>query len=519
MSYRTKKSIPTPGGILPGDVMYEQIAVGLSSQFIRYAKGKTPTVEPFISVGESVLYTPLQPSFWPLPEKPKPYGSDQELWDTIKDYVWIHVDMENPIHYDIYAAWVLTTWRMEGYDATSYLHFHGPTTSGKTRALNVLKQLCYRSITAINLTGPVLFRTINRYHPTFLVDEFEVYSDMKEQKADILGVLRAGQKRDSFILRLVKVGGEYEEKPFWLFGPKAVASIMRLPGAALESRCIRIPMSKATRKVRKRIDRKSSVDIRSMLLQYRLDHIFDEISDEIPIDLPDGRLIELFWPLVNVAPTEEIKKSILRFAEKQHNVTIEEARSTWDAQVFNIIFELLGNAPSLRLQQQVIRDTFNASIPPEAVKERLSKQRLGAILKRLNIESRYNTALKAREIVVDPAVLERRKNVYILAEELPLVNVTLERLREMRESASMPTKLDDGEWAKQRGVQQEQMELILEKAHEIKNADGEVYVSRLLEVTQLPDLERLLRQMARGRKAPIFFHRPLNDKVFRLTGS
>ena len=73
-SMSSKKYIPSPGGLLPNGTIYEQIQVGKGVQYaVKTAKGIV--IEPFLTVGEHVVYQPIAPSPWLLPPRPEDYGA------------------------------------------------------------------------------------------------------------------------------------------------------------------------------------------------------------------------------------------------------------------------------------------------------------------------------------------------------------------------------------------------------------------------------------------------------------
>ena len=146
-----------------------------------------------------------------------------------------------------------------------------------------------------------------------------------------------------------------------------------------------------------------------------------------PIDLPDGRLIEMFYPLEAVAPTEDIKKTILECALSQYNVSIQEERATRHAQIFHTIIKLLKNYPRLIIPQKEIREQHGQDYLGG---ESMKYQTLGGLLKTMGFDSVFDN--KVTSLVVDMHKLENRKNRYVLAEEMDEVNLVLARVRALK---------------------------------------------------------------------------------------
>lgn len=413
MSYgREVKTIVSPGGILPGNTVFEQVKVGEAVEYAVKPPDGEVSIEPFLKIGEHVMYQPLSPSPWLLPPPPEPYVSLENLWSLIRQYVHEHVDFEVEAQYDVFVAWVLATWTLERWDSVPYLWFTGPSNSGKTRCLDVLNQLCYRPLLSPSVSAASVYRALDSFHPTFLLDEFEMYEKMRELKAEVIGVLNAGYRRGQVVLRTDKVrDGAPVLKGFSCFGFKAITSIMPLP-TALEGRTIPLVMSKAVRKVRRLIDKEKAQELRAMLLQYRFDHFADPPPAGNPLDLPDGRLIELYTPLAAVAP-ETVEPKILGYALRQLQDSLEAERETDDAQVFLTIVDMLEERPAKRIPQKNIRERLNALLPQD---EQFSKQKVGVVLKRLGFRSAAGEK-RLLDVLVDSAVLQRRAERYLKPEE------------------------------------------------------------------------------------------------------
>jgi len=194
-----RKNIPSPGGILPNNAIFEQVQIGKSNQYA-IKEGDKTRIEPMLSVGEHVLYQPLEMPPWKLPGKPLDYETVEKLWQEIRQFIYEHLDVEIDALYDVLTGWVIVTWVTERFDSVGYLHFHGPRNSGKTRGLDILNYLCYRPLLSPSVTGPAVFRALDEYHPTFLLDEFEMYEKIKESKAEVIGVVNAGYRRGQVVL-------------------------------------------------------------------------------------------------------------------------------------------------------------------------------------------------------------------------------------------------------------------------------------------------------------------------------
>jgi hypothetical protein len=136
------------------------------------------------------------------------------------------------------ALWSIHSHALDAADTTPILAITSPTKRcGKTRVLSLLSRLVRRPLSASNITPAALFRAVESFSPTLLVDEADSFLREREE---LRGVLNSGHTRDTaFVVRTV--GDEHEARPFSTWAPKAIALIGRLPDT-LEDRSIMIPM-------------------------------------------------------------------------------------------------------------------------------------------------------------------------------------------------------------------------------------------------------------------------------------
>ncbi|HUS82786.1 MAG TPA: DUF3631 domain-containing protein [Dehalococcoidia bacterium] len=96
-----------------------------------------------------------------------------------------------------------------------------------------------KPVLAANLTPATVFRVIERWKPTLLIDEMDTFVS---DKSELRGVLNSGHNRaTAFVLRCV--GDGHEPRQFRTWAPKAFACIGRLPDT-LEDRSIKIELKR-----------------------------------------------------------------------------------------------------------------------------------------------------------------------------------------------------------------------------------------------------------------------------------
>jgi putative DNA primase/helicase len=136
------------------------------------------------------------PELWP--EAVETAKLLQELVDQIKRFIVVHDDGAVAV-----ALWTMMAW------AHNAVATHSPILvitsaepdSGKTMLLGVLAQLTPHPLSGAELTGPALFRIVDRDHPTLLVDEAD---DLFHRKPDLRHIVNAGWSRGTKVPRMVQ---------------------------------------------------------------------------------------------------------------------------------------------------------------------------------------------------------------------------------------------------------------------------------------------------------------------------
>jgi putative DNA primase/helicase len=108
---------------------------------------------------------------------------------------------------------------------------------GKTTALNLIGALVPKALASSNITAAAVFRGIEKWRPTLLVDEADTFLKNND---DLRGVINSGHyRRAAFVIRVT--GENLEPTRFTTWAPKVIALIGKLP-PTLASRSIHIEM-------------------------------------------------------------------------------------------------------------------------------------------------------------------------------------------------------------------------------------------------------------------------------------
>jgi hypothetical protein len=128
------------------------------------------------------------------------------LLDEIKSAIQAHVVIPEQAATAL-AVWVVHTYVYKERDAVAYVAIESPEKRcGKTTLLSVLAGLASRSLVASNITVGALFRAIDEYGPTLLIDEADTYLT---GNGVMRGILNCGNTwRTAFVIRLQSTATE-----------------------------------------------------------------------------------------------------------------------------------------------------------------------------------------------------------------------------------------------------------------------------------------------------------------------
>jgi hypothetical protein len=236
---------------------------------------------------------------------------DLEPWPTVVDGAGLLEDLATLFaRYallpaggaDTLAVWVLHTYCHEAAVISPILCLSSPQKRcGKTTVLSLLRAVVSRALPTSNITAAALFRAIELWRPTLLVDEADSFLRDNEE---LRGILNSGHTRETaFVIRTV--GEAHEPRAFCTWTPKAIALIGAMP-ATLTDRAIVLPMRRklpSEQVERLRLDRLGGcVDLQRRCLRWAQDHLgtLTAADPALPVALHD-RAADNWRPLVAIA--------------------------------------------------------------------------------------------------------------------------------------------------------------------------------------------------------------------------
>lgn len=249
------------------------------------------------------------------------------VYEKVKMIFEKYIEFDEPVLYDFVTLWSIGTYFFFLFPAYPYLYIGGIKRSGKTKLLQILKEVCFNAILSGDMSTASLFRLVQSGRCTVLLDETEELSN-PETKESIRRMLLNGYKRGGVVFRTDKDTGVPEA--YEVYSPKAMANIRGLEDV-LEDRTIPIVLKrgKKTEIVNSEIKPEDTVwqEIRDMLYLLILSR-FSEVCVvcEVSEDEGEGALKErereLWRPILCLAKYFDqwhggLYSRILEFAKKK----------------------------------------------------------------------------------------------------------------------------------------------------------------------------------------------------------
>ena len=102
---------------------------------------------------------------------------------------------------DAIAIWAVHSWMIDRFSISPRLAITSPTKGcGKTTVLRLLGQIARRPKRAGSISPPALFRAVEKFQPTLLLDEAEKYV---EHGGDLHALINEGHAQGATVLRVL----------------------------------------------------------------------------------------------------------------------------------------------------------------------------------------------------------------------------------------------------------------------------------------------------------------------------
>ena len=144
------------------------------------------------------------------------------LAEEVRDTLLAHVVFGRVTDADVLAIWIIATCLMDSWRLFPKVMITSPTKRcGKTTLLETIEALVHRGLMCANITAAALFRAIDKWKPSLLLDETDQFL---KDKPELNGILNAGHSvRTAYVFRCV--GDDNDVERFSVWGAQAFASI------------------------------------------------------------------------------------------------------------------------------------------------------------------------------------------------------------------------------------------------------------------------------------------------------
>ena len=136
--------------------------------------------------------------------------------------------------------WLIASYTFKLYRKFPYLRIKSPDKNcGKSTLIDLVAELVFNPLIASDVSPAALYRVVEKFTPTLLLDEF----DNAEQIRELTQLLNAGYDNNRSALRY-NMDKDCAER-FRTYCPKVIASIKRITDTT-ESRCLPIDLQRVT---------------------------------------------------------------------------------------------------------------------------------------------------------------------------------------------------------------------------------------------------------------------------------
>ncbi|CAG9165095.1 hypothetical protein LMG23992_00242 [Cupriavidus laharis] len=245
--------------------------------------------------GASKPITFEQVESWPVPVDGAALLTD--IADTLRRYIVCDAEAA-----DAGALWIVMTYMMDMVQVAPLLLITAPEKRcGKTQLLSLVSRLSARPLPTSSITVAALFRTVEQYGPTLLIDEVDAFMRDNEE---LRGIVNSGHTRDTAAV-IRTVGDNHIPTSFSTWCAKALAGIGRLHGTIMD-RAVVLPLrrKKVSEKVAslRRADRAVFEQLRRCITRWVSDNATAATRFDPPdLDGLDDRALDNWEPLRQIA--------------------------------------------------------------------------------------------------------------------------------------------------------------------------------------------------------------------------
>jgi len=329
----------------------------------------------------------INPDLWTLPKWEDMPVEDLDMlgvYDDMMKVVKQCIVFSDEIYYKLFILWIISSWKKDSWNTIGFLIFRGLISSGKTRALDLIRELGYRMIHTSGITFAAMLRVSHNYGAGVLIDEIDNKIDRRtESGRAMIDFLKPSYRKGSTYTTAHK-DDQDDTKTYKNYGLKAFAGESGGYDEGMFSRAIDFQMEQDYPE----IDEMENVSdelsrLRTLLLNYRY-----KTSDPPELDNGfslRGRDREIYSHMIRTGMHIGVKTNdIVEFVDSVKKEKIDELQNTDEWVILNAIKQLenvetLDDAPESISYANICEKCGWGSDSKEHQKKR---QKLGYIFKK-----------------------------------------------------------------------------------------------------------------------------------------
>jgi DNA polymerase I-like protein with 3'-5' exonuclease and polymerase domains len=323
------------------------------------------------------------------------YHTEERLDADILNFIEKYVDISEQ-NRAISSKYARMTYRIDSLNEVPYLHATGNSGNGKSRFTQTVGLLCYRPMFTVGITAAALFRTVDAFHPTLIIDEFNLNASSEDTEA-IIQVLNSGYQRLTRIIRCSSKDSNFMPEGFDPFGAKILSGLKATDSQPFTSRTHPVKLEETKRNdIPLQLLPEMLTEarlIRNKLTLWRLRTFNQPLADRLKTaekELKERggiskRLIQISVPLYALLDSDEVKDNFVSQLQTRTKDVIDERSQSLDGKLVAIIHSLIfdededGNLkyveydaamvtgqedkPDERLTTSAITDEINSDLP------------------------------------------------------------------------------------------------------------------------------------------------------------
>src|SRR5947209_13321780 len=208
-----------------------------------------------------------------------------------------------------------------------------------------------------------LFRILDAFRGTLIIDEGDFR--LADERAEIVKILNNGNAKGFPVLRSeASKTGEFNPRAYTVFGPKIVATRGFFEDKALESRCLTEAMGQTGLREDVPINlpaehKEEALHLRNKLLLFRFHKLQRAGVREDLVDRSiEPRLNQIFVPLLSIIDDPEAREDLHELERKYNREMIADRGMETEAQILEIIRDMLNSPFETRLSIKDITSWF-----------------------------------------------------------------------------------------------------------------------------------------------------------------